>query len=104
LRASYTASTLRGPGQIPGDVPNAVRLDAAYAYEWDANTTLTFGGSFRAIEASPWVTTLDVRLAAVRILPPPYLLNVSVDALNLLDREDGGIPPLAIRFGARLSF
>ena len=104
LRASYTRSTLRGPGAVPGDAPNAFRLDAAYAYEWDAKTTLALGTSFRAIEASPWLTTLDVRLGLVRVLPTPYLLTLTADALNLLDREAGGTPPLAIRFGGRLSF
>jgi len=40
----------------------------------------------------------------VRALTSPYLLTVTLDALNLLDRQAGGTPPLAIRFGARLSF
>ena len=38
---------------------------------------------------------------------PGSLLSVNdltLDALNLLDRQAGGTPPLAIRFGARLSF
>ena len=104
LRASYTRSSLRGAGEIPGDAPNAFKLDGAYAYEWSAKTTVTFGTSFRAIEGSPWLTTLDARLGFVRVLPTPYLLTVTVDALNLLDREEGGTPPLSIRFGARLSF
>jgi hypothetical protein len=104
LRASYTRASLRGGVPLPGEAPNTFKIDAAYAYEWSANTTFTLGTSFRAIEGSPWLTTLDVRLGAVRALSSPYLLTVSVDALNLLDREAGGTPPLAIRFGARLSF
>jgi hypothetical protein len=104
LSASYTRSSLRGVGSIPGNAPNVFKLDAAYAYEWSARTTLSFGTSFRAIQASPWQTTVDVRLGMVRSLSSPYLLTVTLDALNLLDREAGGTPPLAIRFGARLSF
>jgi hypothetical protein len=104
LQASYTLSSLRGPGNIDGDAPNAVKLDAAYAYEWDAKTTATAGASFRAIEGNPWLTTVDVRFGVVRSLTSPYLLTVTLDALNLLDRQAGGAPPLAIRFGARLSF
>jgi hypothetical protein len=40
----------------------------------------------------------------IRSLSSPYLLTVTLDAVNLLDRQAGGEPPLAIRFGARLSF
>ena len=105
LQASYTLSSLRGPGRnIAADTPNVLKLDAAYAYEWDPKTTATFGSSFRAIEGSPWQTTVDVRVGIVRALTSPYLLTVTLDALNLLDRQAGGTPPLAIRFGARLSF
>ena len=104
LQASYTLSSLRGAGNIAGDSPNAIKLDAAYAYEWSAKTTLTCGTSFRAIQSSPWQTTLDVRLGMIRALSSPYLLTVTLDAVNLLDRQAGGEPPLAIRFGARLSF
>lgn len=104
LRASYTLSSLRGTGSIPGDAPNAVKIDAAYAYEWSANTTLNFGTSFRAIQGSPWTTTLDARLGMVRALTTPYLLTLTVDGMNLLGREAGGQPPFAIRFGAKLSF
>ena len=104
LRASYTLSSLRGTGSIPGDAPNQIRLDAGYAYEWSASTTLSFGTSFRAIQGNPWLTTVDVRLGMVRALTTPYLLTVTVDAMNLLAREAGGQPPLGIRFGARLSF
>jgi hypothetical protein len=104
LQASYTLSSLRGAGNIPGDAPNALKIDAAYAYEWSANTTLTFGSSFRAVQANPWQTTVDVRLGMVRALASPYLLTVTVDAMNLLAREAGGQPPLGVRFGGRLSF
>src|SRR5204863_214377 len=35
LQASYTLSSLRGPGRnIAADTPNVLKLDAAYAYEW----------------------------------------------------------------------
>lgn len=104
LRASYTRASLRAGAAIPGEAPNVFKLDAAYAYEWSAKTTLTLGTSFRAIDASPWQTTLDVRLGMMRALSSPYLLALTVDALNLLGSEAGGMPPLAIRFGARLSF
>jgi outer membrane receptor protein involved in Fe transport len=104
LQASYTLSSLRGPGNIAGDTPNVLKLDAAYAYEWDPKTTATAGASFRAIEGSPWQTTVDVRAGVVRALTSPYLLTITLDALNLLDRQAGGTPPLAVRFGARLSF
>jgi hypothetical protein len=104
LQASYTFSSLRGSANSAADTPSAVKLDAAYAYEWDPKTTATAGFSFRAIEGNPWVTTVDVRLGVVRSLTSPYLLTLTLDALNLLDREAGGMPPLAIRFGARLSF
>ena len=104
LSASYTRSTLRGSDNVLANAPNVFKLDAAYAFEWSPRTTLTFGTSLRAIQASPWQTTLDVRLAMVRSLSSPYLLALNVDALNLLDREAGGTPPLAIRFGGRLSF
>ena len=48
--------------------------------------------------------TLDARIGLVRALANPYLLALTIDGINLLDREAGGQPPLAIRFGARLSF
>ena len=57
--------------------------------------------AFRAIDARPWLTTLDARLGAVRVLPQLYLLTLTLDALNLLDREEGGADALARR-GARL--
>jgi len=104
LQASYTLSSLRGTGNLAGDTPSALKLDAAYAYEWDPKTTATFGTSFRAIEGSPWQTTIDARVGLVRALTSPYLLTVTLDAMNLLDRQAGGTPPLAIRFGAKLSF
>jgi Carboxypeptidase regulatory-like domain/TonB dependent receptor len=104
LQASYTVSSLRGTGNIAGDAPNAVKLDAAYAYEWDAKTTATFGTSFRALQTSPWQTTLDVRFGVVRALTSPYLLTFTIDGLNLFDQEANGMPPFALRFGARLSF
>ncbi len=104
LSASYTRSTLRGASSVSANAANVFKLDAAYAYEWSPRTTFSFGTSFRAIQASPWQTTLDVRLSMVRSLSSPYLLALNVDALNLLDREAGGMPPLAIRFGGRLSF
>jgi hypothetical protein len=104
LQASYTLSSLRGAGNVPGDTPNVLKLDLAYAHEWSAKTTLTFGSSFRAIQGSPWQTTLDIRLGLVRALSSPYLVTVTADLLNLFDREGGGVPPFAARFGARLSF
>ncbi|MGZ6123690.1 MAG: carboxypeptidase regulatory-like domain-containing protein [Myxococcales bacterium] len=104
LRASYTLSSLRGAAGIAEDASNAFKIDAAYAYEWSAKTTVTLGTSFRAIEASPWQTTIDMRLALLRALSGPYLLSLSLDVLNLLNRQAGGTPPLAIRFGGRLSF
>jgi hypothetical protein len=91
-------------GAIPGDAPNALKLDAAYAYEWDAKTTATFGTSFRAVQSSPWLATLDVRAGVVRALTSPYLLTLTIDGLNLFDQESNGMPPFALRFGARLSF
>ena len=54
--------------------------------------------------SDPWQATLDVRLGMIRSLSSPYLLTVTLDAVNLLDRRAGGEPPLAIRFGGRLSF
>ena len=104
LAASYTYSSLRGASDIPEDAPSQVKLDAAYAYEWDAKTTLTGGASFRAIETSPWTIALDARLGLSRILSNPYVLALNLDVFNLFDRQEGGQPPLAIRFGARLSF
>src|SRR5919204_564883 len=75
LQASYTLSSLRGSGNIPADAPTALKLVAAYAYEWDPKTTATLGSSFRAIEGSPWQTTIDVRVGVVRALTSPYLLR-----------------------------
>jgi hypothetical protein len=104
LRASYTYSSLRGNGEIAEDAPNQIKLDAAYSYEWSAKTTLLAGTAFRAIEGSPWTTTLDVRVGMVRALSAPYVLALNLDVFNLLNRQEGGAPPLAIRFGGRLSF
>ena len=89
---------------IAADAPNVIKLDAAYAYEWDARTTATLGTSFRVIQGSPWQATMDVRAGVVRALTNPYVLTVTADVLNLFDRERGGTPPLAGRFSARLSF
>ena len=104
LRASYTYSSLRGNGEIAEDAPNQIKLDAAYSYEWTAKTTLLAGTAFRAIEGSPWTTTLDARVGMVHLLSAPYVLALNLDAFNLLNRQEGGQPPLAIRFGGRLSF
>jgi Carboxypeptidase regulatory-like domain/TonB dependent receptor len=104
LQASYTHSSLRGAGAIAADAPNVIKLDAAYAYEWDAKTTATLGTSFQAIDGSPWQVTLDLRAGVVRALTSPYVLTVTADVLNLFDRERGGTPPLAGRFSARLAF
>jgi hypothetical protein len=104
LRASYTYSSLRGNGEIAEDAPNQIKLDAAYSYEWSAKTTLLAGTAFRAIEGSPWTTTLDLRVGMVRALSAPYVLALNLDVFNLLNRQEGGAPPLAIRFGGRLSF
>jgi len=104
LQASYTLSSLQGSGAVAADAPNVIKLDAAYAYEWDAKTTATLGTSLRVIEGSPWQATMDVRAGIVRALTNPYVLTVTADVLNLFDRERGGTPPLAGRFSARLSF
>jgi hypothetical protein len=40
----------------------------------------------------------------VRALTSPYLLTFTIDGLNLFDQEANGMPPFALRFGARLSF
>jgi outer membrane receptor protein involved in Fe transport len=104
LQASYTLSSLQGSRTVGADAANVIKLDAAYAYEWDAKTTATLGTSFRAIEGSPWQATVDVRAGVVRALTNPYVLTVTADVLNLFDRERGGTPPLAGRFSASLSF
>src|SRR5207244_10732801 len=61
LQASYTLSSLQGSGAVAADAPNVIKLDAAYAYEWDAKTTATLGTSLRVIEGSPWQATMHVR-------------------------------------------
>ena len=40
-------------GPLPGDIPNSLKLDAAYVYEIDAKTSLNLGGNVRADEGQP---------------------------------------------------
>jgi len=75
--------------------PTAVKLDAAYVYEWTAKTSASAGVSFHAIRASPWDTQLAARAALTHALSPSYLLTGSLDVFS---------NPADLRLGVRLSF
>ncbi|HEY6909721.1 MAG TPA: TonB-dependent receptor [Myxococcales bacterium] len=147
LQASYTLSSLRGDyagpfraesleqdphltseyarpgslfnrsGPLPGDAPQVIKLDGAYAYEYSPRTTFTLGVAFRAIQGAPlnylardpqspqagetesfvlprgsagrlpWQTTLDLRFGMGYALTGNYTLAVTLDLLNVLNRQ-----------------
>jgi len=104
LQLSYTRSWWRGETPLVAE-PDVIKLDAGYAYEWTARTTLSFGAAFRAIRSSGWETDLDLRGAFVYQLSSTYRLSVNLDLINALDRTVALIePPITARLGGSLSF
>jgi len=104
LQLSYTRSWWRGETPLVAE-PDVIKLDAGYAYEWTARTTLSFGAAFRAIRSSGWETDLDLRGAFVYQLSSTYRLSVNLDVINALDRTVALIePPITARLGGSLSF
>lgn len=75
--------------------PHAVKLDAAYLYEWTARTSASLGATFHAIENNPWDTKVAARAALTRALSSIYLLTAALDFFS---------SPAAARLGLRLSF
>jgi hypothetical protein len=102
-------------GPLPGDVPNAFKLSAAYVYEWDARTTINLGTTFDLHQGTPtnylgaynafynqsaifllprgsgprlpWQHQLDARLSLSRRLGRDYSLLVSADLFNLTNAQ-----------------
>lgn len=103
----------RGP--LPGDSPNAVKINGAYVYELDARTSLTLGLSFDARQGGPtnylaagnvfygpgavfilprgsgprlpWQTQLNLRAGVQRMLSKDYTLGFTLDAFNVFNRQ-----------------
>jgi hypothetical protein len=111
------ASLVNRSGPLPGDTPQVIKLDGAYAYEYTARTTFTLGLAFRAIQGAPvsflardpqapgagetesfilprgtagrlpWQTTLDLRFGVGYALSGNYALAATLDLLNLLNSQ-----------------
>ncbi len=96
--ASYTFSSWRGAD----GPPSVFKLDAAYLYELDIKTNLSFGANFRAAERNPWITTLDLRGGYSRRVSRDYTLGVTLDVLNLFNQRSR--LPLSARLGVKLWF
>lgn len=87
------------------DARSILKLDAAYAYEWTARTTVTLGTAVHAVNSSAWAIGVDARAGLRHALSSTYLLALNFDVLNALDHQaDATEGPLALRFGASLSF
>jgi hypothetical protein len=87
------------------DGRSILKLDAAYAYEWTARTTVTLGTAVHAVNSSAWAIGVDARAGLRHALSSRYLLALNFDVLNALDHQaDLTEGPLALRFGASLSF
>ena len=110
-------SLLNRSGPLPGDAPQVIKLDGAYAYEYSPRSTFTLGLAFRAIQGAPvsylardpqspqagetesfilprgsagrlpWQTTLDLRFGYGYLLTGNYSLSVTLDLLNVLNRQ-----------------
>jgi hypothetical protein len=87
------------------DARSILKLDAAYACEWTARTTVTLGTAVHAVNSSAWAIGVDARAGLRHALSSTYLLALNLDVLNALDHQaDLTEGPLALRFGASLSF
>ncbi|HET7786233.1 MAG TPA: TonB-dependent receptor [Myxococcales bacterium] len=111
------ASLLNRSGALPGDAPQVIKVDGAYAWDYSPRTTFTLGLAFRAIQGAPlnflsrdpqapsagetesfilprgsagrlpWQTTLDLRFGVGYALSGSYSLAVTLDLLNLLNTQ-----------------
>lgn len=111
------ASLLNRSGPLPGDAPQVIKLDGAYAYEYGPRTTMTVGLAFRATQGAPlnylardpqapqagetesfilprgsagrlpWQATLDLRFGLGYALTGSYALAVTLDLLNVLNTQ-----------------
>jgi hypothetical protein len=102
-------------GPLPGDTPNAFKVNAAYVYEVTPSFNLNFGANLRAQQGGPinylgahplygpseafilprgsagrlpWTWTLDLRAAAQYKLTKDYNLGVSIDLFNVTDNRE----------------
>ncbi|MBS2023582.1 MAG: TonB-dependent receptor, partial [Deltaproteobacteria bacterium] len=102
-------------GPLPGDVPNAIKADAAYVYELSPTTTLNFGGNIRINQGSPenylgahplygpgeafilprgsagrlpWTWGLNLRAAAAYKVSKDYTLGLTLDLFNVTNNRE----------------
>ena len=101
-------------GPLPGDIPNAFKVDGAYVMEMDSRTTLSLGGNLRAQEGAPqdylgahplygtseafilprgsatrlpWLWSVNLRGSAAYKLNKDYSVALSVDLFNVTDNR-----------------
>jgi hypothetical protein len=102
-------------GPLPGDVPNSFKVDGAYLYPLNADTTLTFGGTFRADQGGPlnylgahplygrseafilprgsagrlpWLWQVNARAGVNYKLSKDYTLGLSLDLSNVTNNRE----------------
>ncbi len=102
-------------GPLPGDIPNAFKVDAAYVYELSPKSTLTLGGNVRAAQGGPisflgahdlqygpgaayilprgsagrlpWTWQLDLRAMAQYRLVRDYTVSFTLDLYNVTNNQ-----------------
>jgi hypothetical protein len=101
-------------GPLPGDIPNAFKVDAGYLYEVNSRTSVQLGGKFRANEGTPlnylgahplygtgeafilprgaggrlpWNYQLDLRAALAYRISKDYAAQLSVDLFNVTNAQ-----------------
>ena len=102
-------------GPLPGDIPNAFKVDGAYVMELDSKTTLSLGGNLRAQEGTPqdylgahplygpgeafvlprgsagrlpWLWSLNLRGSAAYKISKDYSVALNVDLFNVTDNRE----------------
>ncbi|MBS2024487.1 MAG: TonB-dependent receptor [Deltaproteobacteria bacterium] len=102
-------------GPLPGDVPNAIKADAAYVYELSPSTTLNLGANIRINQGTPlnylgahplygageafilprgsagrlpWTWQMNLRAAAAYKISKDYTFGLSLDLFNITDNRE----------------
>ncbi len=101
-------------GPLPGDIPNAFKVDTAYLYPIDEKTSLQLGGNLHAQEGTPinylgahplygpseafilprgsggrlpWTWSLNLRAGATYKISKDYNLGATIDLFNVTDNR-----------------
>ena len=102
LSENYLLQLSYATGLSASSLGSLFKVDAAYAYEWTPQTTVSLGVALQAARSR---LGLDLRAGLRTALTPAYQLALNADLLNALDHQaDAGEPPLSARLSAALSF